>query len=109
MKVIQFVTFDVEIMKDQLAFNQLFQAVVEHGGNFLFKDVRHVLLAGIFLPQGVNGRGDKFRDLFVRDDRIVDNGQNAIRQFRAQRQAGAKDHQQNRNIMNGFHQTFGTC
>ena len=36
----QFVTFDVEIMKNQLAFDQLFQTVVEHVGEFLLKGVR---------------------------------------------------------------------
>jgi hypothetical protein len=94
-------------MKNQLAINQLFQAVVEDVGSFLFKDVRHVDLAGILLPQRVNGRGDEFHDLLACDDGIVDDGQNAIGQFRPHWQAGAKEHQQDRNEMNKFHRISG--
>ncbi len=93
-------------MKDQLTFDQLFQTVVEHVRSFLFQIARDVRLAGVFLPQGVNGRCDIIRDLFAGDDRIVDDGEDAIRQFRPQRQAGTKDHQPDRNETTEFHQIF---
>ena len=42
-------------------------------------------LAGVFAVQGVNRRADKLLHLLARDDRVVDDGQDAVHDVRSAR------------------------
>ncbi len=91
-------------MQDQLAFDQLLQAVVDHPGEFLLE--HRIRLAGIVAPQGANRRRDKFLHLLARDGRVVDDGQDAVHEvrLRVEARAGAERQNQNQNETENFHQ-----
>ena len=75
----QLVTFGVEIVQNQLALDQLLQGVVEQFVEFLLE---HLRLRRILLPQRADGVVRVILHFRVGDDRVVDDGLDAVGQFR---------------------------
>ena len=88
----QLVTFDDEIMEDELAFDQLLQAVAQGLVVFLPEQVG---LAGVLPLQRLHHRQREFLDLRVGDGGVVHDGLDAVGQLRAQRQSRAEGQRAN--------------
>ena len=80
----QLVAVHIKRAEDQLAFDQLLQAVAERVVQFLLKNIRCV---GILPAQRIGGRRGEFLHLRIGDHRIAHDRLDAVGQFRVQRPA----------------------